>query len=95
MATRISLKIQAIQAELMTNFDLIKRKEWQRGKNVRTPRKKYPEPVTYHKHPNSNSNALGKNENMFQQTRNTFEKIGASYSNIVKQKPKNYCYLYR
>ena len=26
---------------------------------------------------------------MFQQTRNTFEKIGTSYSNIVKQKPKN------
>ena len=26
---------------------------------------------------------------MFQQTRNTFEKIGTSYSSIVKQKPKN------
>ena len=26
---------------------------------------------------------------MFQQIRNTFGKIGASYDNIVKQKPKN------
>ena len=55
----------------------------------RASRRKYPEPVTYHKHPNSNSNAIGNNENLFQQTRNTFEKIGTSFSNIVKQKPKN------
>ena len=64
-----------------------------------TPRKKYPEPVTKsksgknilasNKSPNSNSNAIKK------QTRNTFEKIGASHSNIVKQKPKKCCYLCR
>ena len=55
----------------------------------RASRRKYPEPVTYHKHPNSNSNAIGNKENLFQQTRNTFEKMETSYSNIVKQKPKN------
>ena len=54
-----------------------------------TPRNKYPEPVTYHEHPISISNAVGNNENLFQQTRNTFEKIETSYSNIVKQNPKN------
>ena len=64
-----------------------------RKRKERTPRKKYSEPATEpkcdkglfasNKHPNSN------NENLFQQTRNTLEKIGASYSNIVKQKPKN------
>ena len=31
---------------------------------------------------------MGNNENLFQQARSTFEKIAASYSNIVKQKPK-------
>ena len=59
-----------------------------RKRKERTSRRKYPEPVTCHKHPNSNSNAIGNNENLFQQTSNTFEKIGTSYSNIVKQKPK-------
>ena len=75
------------------------RKERMRKRKKRTLRKKYPEPaikpvfdknmLASHKHSNSNSNAIGKNETLFQQTRNTFEKIGASYSNIVKQKPKN------
>ena len=36
-----------------------------------------------------NSNSIDHNENLFQQIRNTFGKIGASYDNIVKQKPKN------
>ena len=60
-----------------------------RKRKERTSRRKYPEPVIYHQHPNYNSNAIGNNENLFQQTRNTFEKTGTSYSNIVKQKPKN------
>ena len=70
-----------------------------RKRKERTPRKKHPEPVTKskfgknifasHKHTNSKSNAIGSNENLFQQTRNTFEKIGGSYSNIVQQKPTN------
>ena len=60
--------------------------------------KKYPEPAmkpksdknifTSHKHPNSNSNAIGNNQNLFQQTRDTFQKIRAPYSNIAKKKPK-------
>ena len=68
-------------------------------RNEYTPRKKYPEPVpkpkfgknifASHKHANSNSNAICNNENLIQQTRNIFEKIGAYFSNIVKQKPKN------
>ena len=60
-----------------------------RKRKERTSRRKYPERVIYHQHPNYNSNAIGNNENLFQQTRNTFEKTGTSYSNIVKQKPKN------
>ena len=61
--------------------------------------KKYPEPATKpkldrnifasHKHSNFNSNAIVNNENLFQQKRNTFEKIGAPDSNNVKQKTKN------
>ena len=68
-------------------------------RNEYTPRKKYPEPVpkpkfgknifASHKHANSNSNAICNNENLIQQTRNIFEKIGAYFSNTVKQKPKN------
>ena len=48
-----------------------------------------------HNHPNSNSNAIGNNEDLFQQTRNTVEKIGASYSNIVKRKTKKCFSFYR
>ena len=59
-----------------------------RERKERTPRKKYHQLVAYRKHPNSNSNAIDNNENLFQQTRNTFEKMETSYSNIVKQKPK-------
>ena len=65
------------------------KKKRMRKRKERTSRRKYHEPVAYHKHPNSNSNAICNNENLFQQTRNTFEKIGTSYSNMVKQKPKN------
>ena len=65
-----------------------KKKRMRKRKKL-TPRNKYPEPVTYHEHPISISNAVGNNENLFQQTRNTFEKIETSYSNIVKQNPKN------
>ena len=65
------------------------KKKRMRKRKERTSRRKYHEPVAYHKHPNFNSNAIGNNENLFQQTRNTFEKIGTSYSNMVKQKPKN------
>ena len=85
MTTQISLKIQVIQAVLMAND----KKKRMKNKKERASRWKYPEPVTYHKHPNSNSNAIGNKENLFQQTRNTFEKMETSYSNIVKQKPKN------
>ena len=67
---------------------LDKKKRMRKRKKL-TPRNKYPEPVTYHEHPISISNAVGNNENLFQQTRNTFEKIETSYSNIVKQNPKN------
>ena len=65
------------------------KKKRMRKRKERASRRKYPEPETYHKHPNSNSNAIDNNENLFQQARNTFEKIRTSYSNIVKQKPKN------
>ena len=65
------------------------KKKRMRKRKERTSRRKYHEPVAYHKHPNFNSNAICNNENLFQQTRNTFEKIGTSYSNMVKQKPKN------
>ena len=65
-----------------------KKKRMRKRKKL-TPRNKYPEPVTYDEHPISISNAVGNNENLFQQTRNTFEKIETSYSNIVKQNPKN------
>ena len=71
----------------MTSFVLIKKKGM-RERKERTPRKKYHQLVAYRKHPNSNSNAIDNNENLFQQTRNTFEKMETSYSNIVKQKPK-------
>ena len=81
MTTQISLKIQVIQAVLMTND----KKKRMKNKEERASRWKYPEPVTYHKHPNSNSNAIGNKENLFQQTRNTFEKMGTSYNNIVKE----------
>ena len=74
------------------------KKKRMRKRKERTPRKKYPEPATKpkfnknifasHKHPNSNSNVISNSKNLFQQTRNTFEKIGAFYSNIVNQKPK-------
>ena len=67
---------------------LDKKKRMRKRKKL-TPRNKYPEPVTYHEHPISISNAVGNNENLFQQTRNTFEKIETPYSNIVKQNPKN------
>ena len=36
-----------------------------------------------------NLNAVGNNANLFQQIRNTFEKIGTYYSNIVEQNSKN------
>ena len=65
------------------------KKKIMKKRKERASRRKYPEPATYHKLPNSNCNAIGNKENLFQQTRNTFEKIGTSYSNIVKQKPKN------
>ena len=65
------------------------KKKRMRNKKELTPRNKYPEPVTYHEHPSSISNGVGNNENLFQQARNNFEKIGTSYSNIVKQIPKN------
>ena len=65
------------------------KKKRMRKRKERTPRNKYPEPVTYHEHSNSNSNGVGNNENLFQETRDTFEKIGTTYSNIVKQNPKN------
>ena len=65
------------------------KKKRMKKRKERASRRKYPEPVTYHKHPNSNSNAIGNKENLFQQTRNTFEKMRTSYSNIVKEKPKN------
>ena len=68
----------------MRNVVLIKKKRMKKRKE-RASRRKYPEPVTYHKHPNSNSNAIGNKENLFQQTRNTFEKMGTSYNNIVKE----------
>ena len=71
------------------------KKERMRKRKERTSRKKYHEPATYQKHPNSNSTAIDNNQNLFQQTRNTFEKIGTSYSNIIKQKNKKCCYLYR
>ena len=64
------------------------------------PRKKNSEPATKlkfdknifasHKHSNTNSNAIANNENLFQHTTNTFEKIGASYNNTVKQKQKDF-----
>ena len=65
-----------------------KKKRMRKRKKL-TPRNKDPEPVTYHEHPISISNAVDNNENLFQQTRNTFEKIETFYSNIVKQNPKN------
>ena len=71
-----------------------------RKRKEHMPRKKHSEPATKlkfdknifgsHKHPNTNSNAIGNNQNLFQHTRNTFEKIGASYNNTVKQKQKNF-----
>ena len=69
------------------------KKKRMRKKKERTTRRKYPEPGTYHKHLNSNSNAIGNNKNLLQKTRNTSEKIGTSYSNIVKQKPKMLSFL--
>ena len=69
------------------------KKKRMRKKKERTTRRKYPEPVTYHKHLNSNSNAIGNNKNLLQKTRNTSEKIGTSYSNIVQQKPKMLSFL--
>ena len=65
-----------------------KKKRMRKRKKL-TPRNKYTEPVTYHEYPISIRNAVGNNENLLQQTRNTFEKIETSYSNIVKQNPKN------
>ena len=64
------------------------KKKIMKKRKERASRRKYPEPVTYHKLPNSNCNAISNKENLFQQTRNTFEKIGTSHNNIVKQKPK-------
>ena len=40
-----------------------------RKSKERTPRNKYPGQVTYYKHPNSYSNAVSNNENLFQQTK--------------------------
>ena len=60
------------------------KKKIMKKRKERASRRKYPEPVTYHKHPNFNSNAIGNTENLFQETRNTFEKMRTSYSNIVK-----------
>ena len=65
------------------------KKKRMKKRKERGSRRKYREPVTYHNHRNSNSNAIGNKEKLFQQTINTFEKIGTSYSNIVKQKLKN------
>ena len=67
---------------------LDKKKRMRKRKNITTINR-YPEPVTYHKHPISISHTVGNNENLFQQTRNTFEKIETTYSNIFKQNPKN------
>ena len=83
----------------MANFVLIKRKVWERGTNIRQERNilnLYQNQnlqvgkniFASHKHANSNSNAIGNNENLTQQTRNIFKKI-AYFSSIVKQKPKN------
>ena len=77
-------------------FCFDKKKRLRKRKEL-TPRKEYPAPASNskfdknasHKHINPNSNAIGNNENLFHQTRNTFEKIRSSYSNIVKQKPKD------
>ena len=85
-------------------FYFVKRKRMRKRKE-RTPRKRLPETATQatfdknkftrHKHPYLNSNAIGNNDNLFQPTRNTVEKIGASYSNIVRQKPKNVVHYLR
>lgn len=74
--------MQIMQTDLMTSFVLLKRKERERGKNLYQERN--PETATQrkfgkimfvsHKHHNSNSNAIGNNENLFQQTRITLEK---------------------
>ena len=79
-------------------FCFDKKKRLRKRKEL-TPRKEYPAPASNskfdknmfasHKHINPNSNAISNDENLLQQTRNTFEKIRASYSNIVKQKPKH------
>ena len=64
-----------------------------RKRKKRTSRWKYPEPVTYHKHPNSDSNAIGINKNLFQQAGKSSEQIRTSYSNIVKQNQKMLLFL--
>ena len=66
------------------------KKKSMKKRKERASGKKYPEPVTYHKQSNSNSNVIGNKENLFQQTRNTFEKMGTSYNNIVKENQNFY-----
>ena len=48
-----------------SSTDANDKKKRMKNRKERVSRRKYPEPVTYHKHPNSNSNAIGNKENFF------------------------------
>ena len=74
------------------------KKKRMRKRKERTPREKYPEIAIQpkfdknifasHKHTNCNSSTIGKNESLFQQSRNTVKKVGGSYRSLSSKNQK-------